>query len=146
MEENNWTNENFRQTNQKYLDEFVEWMKEQGLSEKTIHRHLSNTRFYINEYLGNRNQVSMEFGTNYISEYFSYFFIDKCMWSTPNSLKENVASLKKFYRCMTENGHIDEEDYEYMLYTIKMEKEEWIDRCGRYNDADYEWSGNDWFI
>lgn len=32
----------------------------------------------------------------YLSDFFGYFFIRKCMWSTPDTVKSTIASLKKF--------------------------------------------------
>ncbi|MED9970015.1 MAG: hypothetical protein UFA98_08410, partial [Ruminococcus sp.] len=41
---------------------------------------------------------------------FFYFYIHKCMWSTPASVRSMAAGLKKFYKCMAEHEIIEEED------------------------------------
>lgn len=64
----------------------------------------------------------------YLSDFFGYFFIRKCMWSTQST----IASLKKFYR-------LSKEDYEEFTDTIRVNKEYWIDCCSEYNDGISEW-------
>ena len=65
-------------------------------------------------------------------DFFGYFFIRKCMWSTPHTVKSTIASLKKFYR-------LSKEDYEEFTDTIRVNKEYWTDCCSEYNDGISEW-------
>lgn len=67
-----------------------------------------------------------------LSDFFGYFFIRKCMWSTLDTVKSTIASLKKFYR-------LSKEDYEEFTDTIRVNKEYWIDCCSEYNDGINEW-------
>lgn len=71
-----------------------------------------------------------------IDMFLGYFFIRKCMWSTPSTIRSNAASLKKFYKCMLEIGKIEKEDYDYMCEDIKERMPDWIDDCEQYNDPD----------
>lgn len=84
---------------------------------------------------------SMENGCKdeYLSDFFGYFFIRKCMWSTPDTVKSTMASLKKFYRFMYESNRLSKEDYEEFMDTIRIDKEYWIDCCSKYNDGISEW-------
>lgn len=50
----------------------------------------------------------------------------KCMWSSPETIKSNCASLKKFYRCMFENGRISRESFDSVCEFIREEKTEWV--------------------
>ena len=78
--------------------------------------------------------LTMENGCKdeYLSDFFGYFFIRKCMWSTPDTVKLTIASLKKFYR-------LSKEDYEEFTDTIRVNKEYWTDCCSEYNDGISEW-------
>ena len=104
-----------REINAKYIEEFVDELSKKGFVDKTIKRHYENVDF------------------------FGYFFIRKCMWSTPDTVKSTMASLKKFYRFMYESNRLSKEDYEEFMDTIRVDKEYWIDCCSKYNDGISEW-------
>jgi predicted nucleic-acid-binding protein len=82
----------------------------------------------------NEDALTMENGCKdeYLSDFFGYFFIRKCMWSTQDTVKSTIANLKKFYR-------LSKEDYEEFTDTICANKEYWIDCCSEYNDGISEW-------
>lgn len=127
-----------REKNQKYVDLFEIEMIDQGLKDNTIRKHLYNIEFYINEYLLREDIKPMQSGCYETDMFLGYFFIRKCMWSSPTGIKDNIASFKKFYKCMLNNGHITEEDYNCLLDTISDHKDEWIQCCKEYNDPSYE--------
>lgn len=127
-----------REENESYLNIFEESLMEAGLSDKTINSHLRNVHFYINEYLLREDAEPMMEGCYKVSDFLGYFFIRKCMWSTPVSIKSNAVSLKKFYKCMKDHGHIDAIDYETLTTTIRDEMEIWLEDCEAYNDPDAE--------
>ncbi len=123
--------------NEGYLAEFLEDLDSSGLKEVTIRRHYQNASFYLNTYLQN-NLLRMAEGLDYstISDFLGNFFIRKCMWSTPASIKTTAASLKKFYKSMLDKGHIDEDAYNDFLDTISFSMEDWQADCEIYNDPD----------
>ena len=138
--------EYWEKKNEKYLEEFAEYLEEKGFKEATVRRHYSNVIFFLNNYLGVSNQEPMEAGPEYIADYFGYYFIKKCMWSTPKSIKTTIASVKKFYKLMVDNGHLKQAAYDDMVSWIEDEQYEWMNRCARYNDPDYDWDpATDWF-
>ena len=57
------------------------------------------------------------------------------MWSSRASTKETAASLKKFYKCLTEAGIVEIADYQFLLSEIKHGMPEWL---GNYSD-ELEW-------
>jgi hypothetical protein len=130
--------EQIQAENERHLEAFEAWLIEKGLSEKTIYNHLGNIEFYLNTYLQREDAIDMKQGCYQLDNYFGYFYIRKCLWSTPNNIKTTAASLKKFYRCMLENGMIESEDYEDLCETIKENMEEWQETCGIYNDPSQE--------
>lgn len=130
-----------REINAKYIEEFVDELSKKGFVDKTIKRHYENVDFYLNTYLLREDALTMENGCKdeYLSDFFGYFFIRKCMWSTPDTVKSTMASLKKFYRFMYESNRLSKEDYEEFMDTIRVDKEYWIDCCSKYNDGISEW-------
>ena len=128
--------EEIRERNEDYLEEFWEDLVSAGLKEKTIKRHYQNVDFYINTYLLREEPLEMTHGTNpfYIGDFLGYFFIRKCMWSTPSTVKSTAASIKKFYKSMVQRGYIDESDYRYLVETIREDIDQWMDDCEAYND------------
>ena len=122
--------------NEKALALFEEDLKAAGLGEKTIRNHLNNVEFFLNTYLQRADALTLREGTGQMSDYFGWFFIRKCMWSTPASIKTTAASLKKFYKCMKEHGLVDAEEYEELADDIKYGMEGWQDECRRYNNPD----------
>ena len=108
------------------------------LSDKTIRKHMNNVAFFINDYMIYYNGANYEEVNEEINLFFSDFFIRKCMWSTPNSTKETVASLKKFYKSMVDHGRFEKEEYKLLCNIIKEEIENWQQLCDDYNNGSYD--------
>ena len=125
-----------RKDNDEYLKLFEEDLTNAGLSPKTINRHISNVDFYINEYLLREEPLSMDYGTSRLDLFLGDFFIRKCMWSTPGTIKSTAASIKKFYKCMADHNKIEKSDYDLLCSEIKENMEQWQDDCAIYNDPD----------
>ena len=123
-----------REENQQHLQEFDDWLTASGLKDQTIGRHLSNVEPFLNYYLIDYEGLSAREGVDYVGDYLGQFFIRKMMWSTPQTIRTTAASIKKFYRCMCELGHITPVELEAVLYAIKHDMDEWCDNCRRYND------------
>ncbi len=124
--------------NEIFLQLFSDDLHEAGLAEKTIRNHLSNADFYLNIYLDRADVLPMEEGTSerHLSGFMGYFFIRKCMWSTPATIRSTAASLKKFYKCMLKNNKITQEQYDEVTDTIKYQIKDWQEDCARFNDPD----------
>ena len=127
-----------RMKNAAYLDEFREDLLKAGLKEKTIDKHYQNVDFYINTYLLREGLLEMKKGTesSYIDDFLGNFFIRKCLWSTPSTIKSTAASIKKFYSSMLQRGNIDESDYRELIETIRDNMDCWLEDCESYNDPD----------
>lgn len=131
--------ERVKEENKAYLEMFEASLEEAGLSDKTISRHVFNIDFYINEYLLRYDVHRMPEGTVLVSSFLGDWFIRKCMWSSPSSIKQYIASFKKFYKCMLAADKISAADYAYLLETIKEEKDDWIDECEAFDSGAYSW-------
>jgi len=127
-----------REDNAKLMADFEQWLSGKGLAQKTIRRHMDNVEFYINTYLLNEDAVPASEGASHISMFLGYWFIRKAMWGSPSAIRENAASLKKFYTFMREQGHIDADDLQELKETIKEEMPEWLGTVERYDDPDID--------
>lgn len=126
-----------QEENKIYLDIFEKDLINTGLTNKTIKKHVSNVELYINDYLLREAPLKMEEGCGSIIDMFlGYFFIHKCLWSTPGTIKTTAASIKKFYKCMYEHGYVSKEDYNDLCSIIKESMELWQDECAEFNNFD----------
>ena len=75
------------------------------------------------------------FSSEEVSGFFDWFFPRKAMWSSKASAKETAASLKKFYKYLTELGIVDPNGYTFLISEIKHNMPEWLENY----DEDYGW-------
>ena len=127
-----------RTENAVLLDLFKADLEAKGLSDKTIRRHIENMDLYINDFLLREDAEHMNSGLRRLDSFF-YFFIHKCMWSTPGNVKTTAASIKKFYKCMMEHGKIEKDEYSDFCEELKEGIPVWQAECAVFNDDDYEW-------
>ena len=126
-----------RKRNEKYIKEFEKWLKEKGLVDKTIRKHLNNVDLYINDYLNYYEITKVEDGIDDVYSFLSGWFIEKCLWASKNSLKETAVSIKKFYQYMSENNYVRVEDYNEMSYFIKDNMDEFLEQVDAFEDGTY---------
>jgi len=124
-----------RKDNERLLHEFEVWLQSSGLSKKTIHQHVSNIDFYINEYLLYEDATEAKDGVHAVGMFLGYWFIRKAMWASKSSIKGNATSLKKFYSFLQGKGVIDKEDLTDLTLTIKDDMPEWVATLERYEDS-----------
>ena len=108
------------------------------LSKKTIDKHVSNVDFYINDFLLYEDAIEAADGVSSMGMFLGYWFIRKAMWSRKAAIKENAASLKKFYKFMLEKKKFSKESFEYLKETIKEDMPEWTATMERYDNPDIE--------
>jgi hypothetical protein len=128
------TCETIRAENAILLTEFASWLKASGLPEKVVENHRVNIDFYINDYLLYDDALEAKDGAGDVGMFLGDWFIRKAMWSNPSSIKENAASLKKFYAFMHEKGLVSAEDLAELKQTVKEEMPDWLDTVRRYNN------------
>jgi len=127
-----------REEYNRLLSEFKEWLVKKGLSDKVIDKHSGNVEFYLDPFLIHQDVKSAAEGIKEIGYFLGYWFISKSAWSSRTSIKSNIASLKKFYQFMLQQGEISKDAYDDMKEWIKEEKEEWLAAVDRYNDPDVD--------
>ena len=125
--------------NEKFLEIFEVWLNNKNLSQKTIQKHLSNANLYINEFLTYYDITKMEDGIPSISSFLGDWFITKCLWSTPYSIKTTATSIKKFYECMSQTGYVKVQDYQELCSLLKDNMEDFMDSCDKYNNLEDDW-------
>ncbi len=127
-----------REENEKLISDFKKWLSVKRLSAKIIEKHASNVDFYVNEFLLYEDAVEAKDGADEIEMFLGYWFIKKAMWANTTAIKENAASLKKFYQFMYEHGKVSEEDFCDLKELIKEGMPEWLATMARYDDPDIE--------
>jgi site-specific recombinase XerD len=115
-----------RKSNEKLLNKFHDYLDEKGLTQKTIKEHVSNIDFYINEYLLYYDANLPQEGIFKIDGFLGDWFPRKALWSSVTSVKNYIASFKKFYSWMVDQGLNTMEELKEMKEEIKEEKDEWI--------------------
>lgn len=123
--------------NKKFIKEFEEWLKEKSLSDKTIKKHISNVDIFINDYLNYYDIETAEEGITSVYSFLSGWFIEKCMWATPYTTKEEAASIKKFYAYMSEKGYVEKEDYKFLCAELKDSMDEILDTLEAFDNGTY---------
>lgn len=126
--------EKIRESNEKLLENFENWLRTSNLADTTIRGHLENIDFYINEYLLYEDAIEPQEGIFSVSMFLGYWFIKKAMWASESSIKSNAASLKKFYAYLSERGMVEKEDLDSLKETIRGEMPEWVATLDRYDD------------
>jgi len=127
-----------RKENENLLIDFKKWLSGKKLSKKTIDKHVSNVDFYINDFLLYEDAIEAADGVSSMGMFLGYWFIRKAMWSRKAAIKENAASLKKFYKFMLEKKKFSKESFEYLKETIKEDMPEWTATMERYDNPDIE--------
>jgi site-specific recombinase like len=123
--------------NKKFIKEFEEWLKEKSLSDKTIRKHISNVDLFINDYLNYYDIETAEEGITSVYSFLNGWFIEKCMWATPYTTKEEAASIKKFYAYMSEKGYVEKEDYKFLCEELKDNMDEILDTLEAFDNGTY---------
>ena len=136
--------ERIRESNEKLLEDFGNWLRRSNLVDKTINRHVEHIDFYINEYLLYEDATEPQDGIFRVSMFLGYWFIRKAMWASRASIKSNAASLKKFYTYLNERGLVNKEDLDALKMTIKEEMPEWLATLDRYDDPSITDMGEVW--
>ena len=108
------------------------------MAPKTVKKHCDNIDFYINTYLLHDKIEKPEDNLNSIDMYFDYFLPRKTQFGSIYDTKNQITSLKKFYKFLLELNRITKNDYNNMLEMIKDNKQDWF---AVYDDENTE---EDW--
>ena len=126
--------EKIREINNLHLVGFEIWLKNSGLSKKTIDKHVSNADFYINDYLCYYDAQDVQSGCYSINMFLGDWFIRKTAWSSCGTIKSTAASIKKFYAYMLAVNVVEQKDYDILCETIKDDMPEWLDAMIEFDE------------
>jgi site-specific recombinase XerD len=122
-----------RAHNQPILDEFRSWLKQSGLSEKTISNQVSDIDFFT-EYLVYYDPVEKldEADCGDVHMFLADWFPRKALWASATSVKSYLTSFKKFFRWMGETGRISPETVADVLTTLKENRDEYFEAVSEW--------------
>ena len=124
--------------NEKHLAGFEKWLKDKGLSQKTINMHVSNVDFYINNYLCYYDVYDVKQGAYQVYGFFGNWFIRKAAWSSCAHIKSTASGIKKFYAYLLEVNVVEQDEYDDLCCTIKDYMPDWLNSMRRYEDMIFE--------
>ena len=127
-----------RNENKNHLQKFEQWLRNTGITAKTVKKHIDNVDFYINEFLLYYDADDYKTGCYRISSFLGDWFTRKAMWASCGNIKSNAASIKKFYMFMLESGEIEHMDYNFLCETIKTDMPEWLENMIRFDEMIYD--------
>ena len=107
------------------LAEFEQELEEKGFSEKTIDKHVANAELFVRRYLADRGLTLAE-GCRSLDDFFGYYFPREHRSPTTTALKDCVVSVKRFYRVMQRNGHVQAADVAFLEETIRDFQGDWV--------------------
>ncbi len=113
--------------NQPILTDFSTWLKQAGLSAKTVANHVSNIDFFTH-YLVYYEPLKRldEADSSDVWMFLEDWFPRKAMWSSVSSTKSNISPFKKFFRWMGETGRVSAETVADVLDTLKENRDEFL--------------------
>lgn len=111
-----------KEENKEYVKLFKEYLVDHNIDEKHIDSHLLNIGIYLYEFLPFYS-VNMKEGCSKLRLFFFDWFPTHHVPSEYR-VKKICNSLQKFYYCMLELEHIEHNDYDILLESIKYHIEE----------------------
>ena len=117
--------------NEAYLAEFARDLATRGTERDEAPRQVEDVRRFLNEYLLNEDDCSLDMGCYLVDDYFAEFFVRNQAELSADAVVRSAASLERFYGLMLEHSHVDEDAYEELCATIEAQLDSWKDTCAR---------------
>src|SRR4051812_24926075 len=99
-----------RAYNQPILDDFEEWLLQEGISPKRVKSQVSDIDFF-GEYLVYYDDPLKrldEAGESDVYNFLADRFPRKALWSSPSSVKAYFTTFRKFFSWLGETGRVSE--------------------------------------
>ena len=112
-----------------YLAEFEAALSAAGSSSRSIRRHMRNASCFLTEYLLYEDDNSLEMGCYLVDDFMEGYVIEHCSWASPATIEQSGTSLVRFYRCMLEAHHVDEDALDELEATIDAQMPLWKEEC-----------------
>ncbi len=117
-----------RAYNQPILEDFRSWLEQSGLAKKTVENHVDNIDFFTHYlvYYDPLKKLDEADGSD-VWMFLTDWFPRKALWSSLTSVKSYLASFKKFFQWMGENGRVSPETVADVLTTLKEGRDEFLE-------------------
>ena len=117
---------------QKHLEGFVQYLLEtRGLKESTVITHARNMELFLGEFLRYTNDDDLKkINNNLIDNYLGDWFI-RTAATSPNSIKEQIRSLKQYSSFLYQRGFITEEEM-YKIKRVMEDRDKYINKYLEY--------------
>ncbi len=117
-----------RAYNQPILEDFRSWLEQSGLAKKTVENHVDNIDFFTHYlvYYDPLKKLDEADGSD-VWMFLTDWFPRKALWSSLTSVKSYLASFKKFFQWMGENGRVSPETVADVLTTLKESRDEFLE-------------------
>lgn len=114
--------------NDRYHRLFLRSLDEEGLSDKTRNAHGRNIEHFLFGYLDRETGMGAPEGIEMVPDFLGDYWLDTD-YDLPSisAYKSMISSLKKFYKCLLDNGEIERELYRDMLDSVKANQQDWFD-------------------
>lgn len=124
-----------KEANEKILAGFIKHsIENQKRGKKLVARHADHLRFFANEYLANYNTVNLLDGIGCFTPFACDWFIRKCTWSDPNSLRENFEAYSDFVSFLGDTQQLTPEELSDLKAVMKIDLPTALLRVKYYND------------
>lgn len=123
---------------------FMQWLVSQGLSAKTVKRHLDKIDFFANAYLvldgGQMEMPRPADQTNRkdVDDFLSAWFLNEAYRVSEGTMKATLASLKKFHTCLKEMGLMPAERANEILELLRTKRSHYVELASDYRQREEE--------
>jgi hypothetical protein len=133
-----------RDRNAELLGAFEQWLRDQGLSARTIQMRLDDIKRFAQHYLADEgrglglpcpaDQAALADVDAFLADWILYR-ADRPLVGTVES---HIASLKKFYICLKETGQMPAEDSDEILALLQKDREYYLELAREFEEGTFE--------
>lgn len=116
------------------LKEFKSYLESQGTNEKKTEQHVKNAELFLNAFLAKKQGVTFAEGPRLIDNYFGDWFIRNAPTASETQIILSIASLKKLYVMLGEQGHITAAEVTKIENIMTSRKDDWKDAMDAYSE------------
>ena len=108
-----------------HLEEFQQYLDDQGLARRTKGEHFENVLFFALQYLIPRHLDPVQ-GLDAVERYLGDWLVNSYEYTSKTFLKSSATSLNKFYKFMADSGYVSPERQQEMQKTVRKRLPEWV--------------------
>ncbi len=135
-----------KEKNEALVADFEIYMKNNGLKDKTINKHMNAINCFVYEFMTEDIRELVEDAIVHVDEFLGTWIIRNRMHVSVNSIKENITALKKFYKYLLERDIVNKTTFDLLTKIIKENKEIWISTAEELSVPRNVFSTHDMFL